>query len=155
MVGAEIGVFEGTNAKDMLDGLPSLEKLYLVDPYEQYGGWATDGWYGKVFKAKTTAYKTLNPYGDRVQWVTKKTEDAVNDIPPNTLDFVYIDGNHTYEYVKKDLEAATVWVKRGGVISGHDFAPGKRGVVRAVLEFCKDRNITFMVRRRDWWFEKK
>ena len=155
IVGAEVGVFEGVNAKDMLDGLPNLEKLYLIDPYEQYEGWMGDGWYDKIFKAKTVALETLNPYEERISWIMKKTEDSVNDIAPNSLDFIYIDGNHFYEYVKKDLEIANIWVKTGGIIGGHDFAPGKRGIIRAVLEFCKDKNITFSVRRRDWWFTKK
>jgi len=155
IVGAEVGVFEGRNAKDMLDNLPNLKKLYLIDPYEQYEGWMTDGWYDKILQAKEVALKTLEPYNERIRWVMKKTEDGIGDIEPNSLDFIYIDGNHTYEYVKKDLEIASIWVKHRGIIGGHDFAPGKRGVIKAVLEFCKERNITFSIRGRDWWFEKK
>ena len=155
IIGAEIGVFEGTNAKNMLDELPNLKKLYLIDPYEQYEDWSTDGWYNKIVKAKNVAMETIKPYKNRTRLIMKKTEDIADEIPPNSLDFVYIDGNHEYEYVKKDLMKANIWVKEGGIIGGHDFAPGRMGVIKAVLEFCKERNITFSVRRRDWWFTKK
>jgi len=155
ITGAEIGVFEGNNAKSMLDNLPNLKKLYLIDPYEQYMDWENDGWYNKILDAKKVALKTLEPYDERVEWIMKKTEDGVDDIPPNTLDFIYIDGNHDYEYVKKDIETACIWVKSGGIIGGHDFAPGKRGVIKAVLDFCKEHVITLSIRRRDWWFTKK
>ena len=47
------------------------------------------------------------------------SEDAVDDIPEK-LDFVYIDGNHAYEYVKKDIGLYYPKLKKGGVIGGHD-----------------------------------
>jgi len=153
IVGAEIGVLKGRNAKDMLDNLPNLNLLYLIDPYEQYEEWI-DSNFDKIFEAKKEALETLEPHSKRIRWIMKKTEDSIGDIQPNSLHFIYIDGNHVYDYVKKDLEIASKWVMCRGIIGGHDFAPGKRGVIRAVLEFCKEKNVTFSIKRRDWWFTK-
>lgn len=64
-----------------------------------------------------------------------------------SLDFVFIDADHSYESVKKDILAFLPKVKSGGVICGHDFYavdPDKHntitddGVMRAVVE-CFDR----------------
>lgn len=65
--------------------------------------------------------------------------------PDNTFDMIYIDGDHSYEGVKKDLLVAYSKVKPGGWIMGHDFGinPDKTknyydfGVEKAVVEFCQ------------------
>ena len=50
-----------------------------------------------------------------------------------SLDFVFIDGNHIYEAVKADINAWFPKIKKGGVLAGHDYQfPGVR---RAVDEF--------------------
>lgn len=53
-----------------------------------------------------------------------------------SLDFVFIDATHAYEYVKQDIVKWKPKIKSGGIIAGHDFAPyeGEIGVFRAVME---------------------
>ena len=73
------------------------------------------------------------------------------------LDFIYIDGNHACEYVLKDIEVARKIVKKGGVISGHDYHPDKPSpdsdeVYKAVTEYCKKHNVIFSHEHEDWWF---
>jgi len=46
--------------------------------------------------------------------------EYVNNVPNNSLDFVYIDGDHSYAAVKQDIVAWIPKVKVGGVICGHD-----------------------------------
>lgn len=152
IIGAEIGVFRGQNAKDILSSLPNVKLLYLIDPYDAYEGWE-DSFSSVIEGAKEEALRTLKPFKDRIVWIFKKTEDSIEDVK-HPLHFIYIDGNHSYEYVKKDIEIADLWVMSGGVIGGHDFTPSRRGIVKAVFERCFPRT-TFMVRRRDWWFIKK
>lgn len=53
--------------------------------------------------------------------IRKTSDDAVLDFEPNSIDFVYIDGNHTYEFVKKDIENYLNIVKLNGFIAGHDY----------------------------------
>ncbi len=56
----------------------------------------------------------------------------------NYFDFIYIDANHTYEYVKKDIELWYPKLKNGGMMAGHDYDPCWEGVVRAVNERFED-----------------
>ena len=54
----------------------------------------------------------------------------------NSIDFIYIDGNHQYDFVKKDLEDYVPKVKVGGVIAGHDYGgPTTPGVTKAIDEY--------------------
>jgi predicted O-methyltransferase YrrM len=65
--------------------------------------------------------------------------DAVHAFPDNYFDWIYIDGNHLYEHVKKDLECYYPKVRPNGIIAGDDYCfPGwwDDGVTRAVDEFC-------------------
>jgi len=84
------------------------------------------------------------------------SEDAVDHIPDN-LDMVYIDGNHAYEYVKKDIELYYPKVKAGGIIGGHDIEGNSLGedVRRAVFEFAQKNNLSVHVEKPDWWILKE
>ena len=64
----------------------------------------------------------------------KKTScDAFNDIKEK-VDFVYIDGLHAYEQVKKDINNYKILIKDGGTIAGHDYSHHWMGVMDAVNE---------------------
>lgn len=70
---------------------------------------------------------------------------AANTFENDTFDLVYIDADHTYESVKKDLYAWYPKVKSGGIFSGHDYceyyikqSDTKFGVVQAVDEFVNE-----------------
>jgi predicted O-methyltransferase YrrM len=52
----------------------------------------------------------------------------------NVFDFIYIDGMHTYDQVKKDIANYLPFIKKGGFIGGHDYVPGFQGVMDAVNE---------------------
>ena len=47
--------------------------------------------------------------------------EAVKDFKDNSIDFVYIDGNHTYDYVTQDITEWSKKVRKGGIVSGHDY----------------------------------
>ena len=73
---------------------------------------------------------------DNISLVQKTSDDAVNDFEDESFDFVYIDGIHTYDQVKKDIQNYLPLVKKGGVIGGHDYVNGGHlvGVYNAVNE---------------------
>ena len=48
--------------------------------------------------------------------------EALNDFENESIDFVYIDGNHGLKFVIEDIYGWTKKVKKGGIISGHDYA---------------------------------
>jgi len=54
------------------------------------------------------------------------------DAKRGTIDFIFIDGDHSYNACKADIAAWTPFVKRGGVIAFHDFGSRADGVTRAI-----------------------
>jgi predicted O-methyltransferase YrrM len=62
------------------------------------------------------------------------SDDAVKELNSETYDFIYIDGIHTYEQVKIDIDNYLPLVKEGGIIGGHDYVGPWVGVKKAVDE---------------------
>jgi len=116
LVGAEIGVFFGENSKAMLDNL-DMKMLYLIDPYAS-GLVGIEDETGPEYVLKN-AKRLLKPYEDKITWVKADSFEAEGI--PNKLDFVYIDGDHTYEGALRDFEKYWPIVKKGGILGGHDF----------------------------------
>jgi predicted O-methyltransferase YrrM len=85
--------------------------------------------------------------------------DVLQQFPDQYFDWIYIDGNHLYEYVKKDLELSFVKVKSGGYITGDDYTDGgwwKGGVKKAVDEFARKKAVSLAeIRNRQFIFRKK
>ncbi len=153
LVGVEIGVFKGENAFEMLKSMP-IKLLYLVDRYifdETYKlSWTKD-----MLPIKREAFDRLEKFKERKEWILKDSLDAAPEIP-DELDFVYIDGNHTYPYVKADIENFWPKIKKGGVLSGHDYSKlkGKVGVKQAVNEFVENNDLHLHREKSDWWIVK-
>jgi len=57
-----------------------------------------------------------------------KSLEQVKQITPE-LDFLFIDGNHMYEYVKKDYEMYSPLVRKGGLVAFHDIGLNEEGGV--------------------------
>jgi len=155
----EIGTYEGYNARSILKEL-NIFKFYIVDPYKEYEDYLdlephqNQKRLNKVFNY---AKKLLEKYKYIIQWVKKLSDDAIDMFEDNSIDFIYIDGNHKYEYVKRDIENYWKKVKQGGILAGHDITIAKDnyGVARAVEEFCRENNLFFYPSRTDWWIIKK
>ena len=100
IVGVEIGTLSGEHAFLILKML-NIKNLYLIDPYEPdvYNGTL----YNKVIlEAEKIADKVLEPYKDRIIRLKLFSDDAVSYIK-ELVDFVYIDGNHSYEQTTRDI----------------------------------------------------
>jgi len=140
LVGVEIGVAEGYNAYNILRML-NVERLYLVDSYK--GDW---------IRAFGLSQKLLKPFKDKVVFINQRSENAVKSIPP-VLDFVYIDGDHSYDGVKSDFFNYFNKVKPGGYIGGHDFNMYGYEVIRFVNEL-HDEGYDVKAYNNDWWVKK-
>ena len=152
IVGCEIGVQFGINAKNILENY-DISILYLIDPYKEYlntsGGVSCSD--EECQEIKKFARNYLNGYANTI-WIEQSSEDAIIYIP-NCLDFVYIDGDHSYEATKKDIELYYPKVKKGGMVAGHDYKESEQGVIKAVNEFFVGKNI-FIGGKWDWWYIK-
>lgn len=71
--------------------------------------------------------------GQVVKALVMSSDEARLIFAPDHLDFIYIDGDHSYQQVKKDLDW---WDKLnpGGILAGHDYDPNHPGVTQAVDE---------------------
>lgn len=145
----EIGSWRGDNAARVLASRRP-ERLYLVDPWEyreeeRY----RDAWFGAATRSgqqdMDAIYESVlarfRPNIESGQVVVKRMRsiDAASSFADGSLDWVYIDGDHSYEGVRDDLEAYYRTVKHGGFLAGDDYeGPGwwGDGVKRAVDEFA-------------------
>jgi len=151
LMGVEIGVYGGENVKSILKILP-IKKIYLIDPYEKYENYKEDA----LNNVEQKAHKKLIKYKEKIIWIKKRSIDALKDIP-NELDFVYIDGNHSYNFVKKDMKEYYKKLKIGGVLAGHDIENGielNDGVTRAFVEFVSENHLKPYILYPDWWIVK-
>jgi hypothetical protein len=152
IIGAEIGVWSGENAAYLLQELPNLT-LYLIDkwwPVEQDSDYFKSG--DDVAKYNldmhnywmSKALSEIRPYYNRVILLYGDSTNVYRHIYPLSLDFVFIDGDHSYKGVYQDCDNFYNKVKDGGILSGHDWNPG--GTFKtdeAVLDFLKDNNLPY------------
>jgi predicted O-methyltransferase YrrM len=78
--------------------------------------------------------------------------NACKKFEDNSCDVVFIDMDHEYESVNKDIDLWFPKVKKNGIIAGHDYSGGWPGVIRAVDEHFGKSNITKM---GQCWIYKK
>jgi hypothetical protein len=92
-------------------------KLYCIDPYEKYDDY-TDGINNVT--GDELYNKTKNKLNSsRVKFIRKFSHEAMNDVSEE-IDFIYIDGNHSYKYVLQDLIDWYPKLRNGGLIIGDD-----------------------------------
>ena len=114
-------------------------KLFSQDIFGDYKTFTSAHWDKMHDKVKEKFKSNNNVTIDR-----NMSSEAIGNYQDNSLDFVYIDANHKYEFVKEDLEMWYPKVKVGGWIGGHDFNL-KIHVEKAVTEFFSDKKGTVIV----------
>ena len=161
---AEIGVWEGEFSQEILVKL-TPKKLYLIDPWKFMPEYK-ERWYGGGI-AKSQAdmdgiYKSVKKlFADRKHVILKRkpSSKAVRDFRNNYFDWVYIDGNHSYDHVKEDLELYLPKIKKGGYLAGDDYLSpwgllNNYEVKRAVDNFARENNVTFAQRNSQFVLQK-
>lgn len=137
--GAEIGVADGQFSLALCEGIPNLY-LICVDSWVRYKACPWNRYQDKHDAAYVAAVNRMLPYNAIL--VKKFSMDAVKDVPINSLDFVYIDANHKFEFVLQDLKEWGKRVRVGGMIAGHDYYEfRKAGVMEAVNLYLEENNI--------------
>ncbi len=140
--GAEIGVAYGGHSEVIIKNT-EVTKLYSVDPYQP--DWeGTDGYtlpngqgFGKeeYEELYLHALHRLRAYGDRSEFIRLSSTAAWAKLKSENvkLDFVFIDAKHTFEDLYTDIYIWERLVRKGGLISGHDYGhPSYPGVYQAV-----------------------
>ena len=138
---AEIGVASGEFSQFIFNTLKPV-KFHLIDMWgtERYGQECEKKVHQR-FNNEISEGKVVINYG--------KSIDVLKNISDGYFDWVYIDSDHSYKTTRDELELCRLKVRKGGIISGHDFVLGywmgglKYGVIEAVCEFCKKYNWKF------------
>lgn len=151
LVGIEVGVYRGNHALNILKTTEGIKRLFLVDPYfydTPVDLYSTIIQYPKtdLDEAKKIAQKRLAPYGDIVHFLYSPFSRELSF--PCKVDFIYIDGDHSYPSVSSDIKTSLEFIRDGGIIGGHDY--GLPSVQEAVDEFFPDAHKW----RNDWWTQK-
>jgi len=129
----EIGSFEGLSLSYIKDTIKSNNNtIYCVEKY-----------------CRKKLIKNTKLWG--VNLIRKDSILASKDFPDNYFDLVYIDADHSYEFVKKDIENWITKVKNKGIIAGHDYDKHWPDVMRAVNELLPKR----IINGRNWLFKKR
>jgi len=145
----EVGTGAGISGATLLLAAPKAT-LLTIDSY------ATPA----IYPASCTRQRAEKLYADlgltqRVTHCQMPSDEAAQRIPLESADLVWIDGNHDYEQVMRDIVNYWPRVRIGGYLSGHDYAACTPGVVRAVSEWNRteplfrfEKSSVFFVRKR-------
>jgi len=142
-VGAEIGVDSGWYSLSICKGIPDVE-LYCIDAWTMYNEYSDTFTQPKLDAAKLGAISKLEKYNTHI--VDKYSMEAVKDFEDGSLDFVYIDANHTLPFVMNDIIYWTKKVRSGGIVAGHDYyettnKPSRCHVMPAIMAYTRSYKI--------------
>jgi len=160
--GAEIGVADGRFSEILCKEVPGL-KLFCVDLWAPYSNsWRTQDSQNIAFEQ---AKAKLEKYDSEIMIMTSL--NASIHSKDESLDFVFIDGGHTFDDVMVDIILWSNKVRKGGIVSGHDYCHfNNSGVIEAVNKYCEIHRIELNLIGRNpknhkddrqpcWWFMKK
>jgi hypothetical protein len=150
LVGVEVGFGFGYNAESLLSEL-NIKRLYCVEPYIKQT-YIEEG--VELGYVKGSLYDSL-VLKNNVTFINLKSDEAFK-ILDYGVDFVYIDGCHLFEQVKKDIFNSFKIVKTGGYVGGHDFTRGcQNGVIPAVINAALFFKQVPTIKIPDFWFKKE
>lgn len=118
----EVGIDTGKTTFFLLDNIPDLT-IYAIDT-------DINKFYNNDIKEK---------YGNRLIPIQGYSYIVADQIPDNFADIVFIDADHSYESVKKDIIKYTPKLKSKGLLTGHDI--DYPGVNKAVNEMIKNYDV--------------
>ena len=117
-VGAEIGVECGIYSEIICKANPNID-LYSIDAWTAYKGYRDHVSQDKLDGFMEITKKRLAPY--RATVIKGFSMDVVKKFKDDSLDFVYIDGNHEYQQTVNDIAEWHKKVRVGGIVAGHDY----------------------------------
>lgn len=159
---AEIGVFDGRLSRRLLYRL-NLH-LLMVDPWGTVES-SDDAKYESGYSVSTPedwakvmsdAMKNVAWAADRVRMYQGTSEDAAVEFADDRFDLVFLDGDHGYEAVSKDIRAWWPKIAPGGWLGGHDYRSDMGfGVVEAVEEWADEEIVDIHLGKNHTWWARK
>lgn len=125
----EFGTYMGRTTFHLAHNNPAGQVFTLNLPPERDPRYAP--YMGVLFKGREEEKRITQIHTDSREFDTAPYRQQ--------FDFVFVDGDHSYDLVKNDTQKAFELLKQGGVIMWHDYAPKSDGLVRFFKEFTQDR----------------
>ena len=156
-IGYELGVENGDTFRHILANCPSITQWHGVDMWGENPPGYQREYAGESYYKTVTNVASKHP--DRAIIHRMSTDEACLSVEDESIDIVFIDADHSYEGVYNDILKWEPKVRKGGIISGHDYGLNPagvnrfNGVDRAVHELLGQENIATgpdLV----WWTEK-
>jgi len=152
----EIGSWKGRSSVFMAEKIKESGKnieFYVIDTFE-----GTENEHEEYDEIKNKSLydvylKNIDPVKSYIKTIRGSSLDVHSQFGDNSIDFLFIDGDHTYKGVRNDLRNWFPKVKSGGIIAGHDYTEPTCGVKMAVDEFFLFTGIE--VNRSSWVFNKR
>jgi hypothetical protein len=153
-IGVEIGTHKGIFARQIAERWNGT--LHCIDPWNIPPGYESQAEMlegsGNTIEQRQFDHSdciyNLDEFRDRVHLHRYSSQEAVDRFKDNELDFIYIDGDHRPEMVHADLLGWFPKIRKGGMISGHDWLmPGEeehswgKDIQRVVSRFCDMKGI--------------
>ena len=147
---AEIGVWNGAFSQAIME-VTSPKSLTLIDPWDLLAGQASDTWTHEKHEdasAMRSMYDSVvarNESNPAVDVRKGFSAEVLETFPDNHFDWVYIDGNHLYDFVRRDVEISFDKVRPGGCIAGDDFfwkRDGRMHVREAVFDVLREKGLS-------------
>lgn len=150
IVGLEIGVASGWTMNHFLQNLSNLQ-LTGIDPYIGYMDGNIKIAQEMLDAQYLAAQDNISDFAPRGKILRGYSQDFVNSFEDKSLDYIFIDGDHSYEGALRDCELFFPKIKSNGIFAGHDWSFD--GVQKAVNEF-KDKNGSPNIRmiKEDVWY---
>jgi len=154
LVGVEIGVCLAHTTEAFAKGINNLKKLYAVDNYPTFVDWDGSDWNkDRQDLMKKAAQDKMLAHKDKVEFLHVSSEEFVKTIEDESLDFVFIDGDHSFEAALKDFQNYYPKVKTGGIFGGHDIQLDS--VRNALSYFLKEKSSEVIGVSNSAWYLRK
>ena len=165
-VGAEVGCLRGEFARFLSRVYKG--RILCIDSFDEHEGMSYDKPFFPPSKGEEIErICRANLEGTHCEVIKGYSVEVARTISNGSLDWVFIDADHRYEAVKADLEAWFPKVRKGGIMSGHDYkhftvhlptGDYVFGIIEALNEFCGKHGYKFNLldRRKfaSWYFIK-
>ena len=136
----EIGGFLGKSSCFMAESIVQSGKDITFDVIDTWEGSDEQIFIRDLVKEKGCLFNVfienikLEKVDNIINPFRRDSNEASKMYADKSLDFVYLDGDHSYEYLIKEIPAWLPKVKKDGIIAGHDYDGKFKGVRKAVNE---------------------
>ena len=128
----EIGVYKGESTS-VFASSGIFDKIFCIDPFEgkeEAIEELNDDW-----KTVKTQFYTNTRHWDNISLHQNYSYNIHDKFPNESFDVIYIDGDHSYNSVIRDLKLYMPKLKKGGIICGHDYSDPHPQTKEAINDF--------------------